>query len=124
MVLTIGDGPAIRRGMDPAPIPSLSARPSRPRLSDRRRENPLRTLRNATTARYTDASDASEDVSARVVCASVCVCFCMVWMRAIVSFEGRKERMVDGAEAVEGVDRVEEVVGVVGGTKVRERAGD
>ena len=75
MVLTIGDGPAIRKGMDPAPIPSLSARPSRPRLSDRRRENPLRTLRNATTARYTDASDASEDVSARVVCASVCVCF-------------------------------------------------
>ena len=53
----------------------LSARPSRPRLRDRRRENPLRTLRNATTARYTDASDASEEVSARVVVASVCVCF-------------------------------------------------
>ena len=43
-------------------------------------------------------------------------------MRAIVSLEGRKERMVEreGAEAVGEVERVVEV----GGTEVRERAGD
>ena len=43
-------------------------------------------------------------MSARVVCASVCVCFWIVWMRAIVSFEGRKERMVEEEEAVIGVE--------------------
>ena len=44
-------------------------------------------------------------------------------MRAIVSLEGRKERMVEreGAEAVEEIERVVEVVE---GTEVRERAGD
>ena len=47
-------------------------------------------------------------------------------MRAIVSLEGRKERMVEreGAEAVEEVERVVEMVEMVGGTEVRERAGD
>ena len=73
-----------------------------------------------------DVSDASDDVRARVVCASVCVCFWIVFRRAMVSLEGRKERVVEreGAEAVEEVERVVEMVEVVEGMEVRERAGD
>ena len=44
-------------------------------------------------------------------------------MRAIVSLEGRKERMVE-REGAEAVGEVERVVEVVEGTEVRERAGD
>ena len=70
-----------------------------------------------------DVSDASDDVRARVVCASVCVCFWMVFRRAMVSLEGRKERMVE-REGAEAVGEVERVVEVIEGTEVRERAGD
>ena len=44
-------------------------------------------------------------------------------MRAIVSLEGRKERMVE-REGAEAVGEIERVVEVVEGTEVRERAGD
>ena len=44
-------------------------------------------------------------------------------MRAIVSLDGRKERIVEG-EGAEAVGEVERVIGVVEGTEVRERAGD
>ena len=70
-----------------------------------------------------DASDARDDVSARVVVASVCVCFWMVWMRAIVSLEGSGMVKEAGAEA-EAEEEEERVVGKVGGTEVRERAGN
>ena len=70
-----------------------------------------------------DASYANEEVTARVVCASVCVCFCKVFMRAIVSLDGRNERMVE-REGAEVVEEVERVVGMVEGAEVRGRAGD
>ena len=70
-----------------------------------------------------DASDARDDVSARVVTASVCVCFWIVWMRAMVSLEGSGMVKEEGAEA-EAIGEVERVVGMVGGTEAWERAGD
>ena len=69
-----------------------------------------------------DASDARDDVSARVVVASVCVCFWIVWMRAMVSLDGVGMVKEDGEET-EAKEEEERVVGVVGGTEVRVRAG-